>query len=96
MGWRDDYKVHPAADVFPMMSDEELDTLGKDIEANGLHIPITFGYVGDNEHEPNTAPIRQASLPRTSHRRKYHTCAWRMSDPGTKRTKVMPRCDVSI
>ena len=22
--WRDTYKVHPAADVFPMMSDEEL------------------------------------------------------------------------
>ena len=22
--WRDKYKVHPVADVFPMMSDEEL------------------------------------------------------------------------
>jgi ParB-like chromosome segregation protein Spo0J len=36
MGWRDKYKVHPAADVFPMMSDEELAALGEDIKKNGL------------------------------------------------------------
>jgi hypothetical protein len=42
MGWRDTYKVHPAADVFPMMSDEELDALGKDIEANGLRHSLLF------------------------------------------------------
>jgi hypothetical protein len=40
MGWRDKYKVHPAADVFPMMSDEELKALGEDIKANGLKHPI--------------------------------------------------------
>src|SRR4051794_29764361 len=28
--------VHPAADLFPMMSDAELDELAKDIEENGL------------------------------------------------------------
>ena len=27
--WRDTYKVHPAADVFPMMSDDELAKLGE-------------------------------------------------------------------
>jgi hypothetical protein len=42
MGWRDQYRVHPAADVFPMMSDEELDALGEDIKANGLKVPIAF------------------------------------------------------
>ena len=40
--WRDKYKVHPFADVFPPMSDLELDALGKDIKANGLKHPIIF------------------------------------------------------
>jgi hypothetical protein len=38
--WRDKYKVHPAADVFPMLSDDELAKLGEDIKANGLQSPI--------------------------------------------------------
>ncbi|MFN2489884.1 MAG: hypothetical protein ABR529_09140 [Actinomycetota bacterium] len=34
--WRDIFPVHPAANVFPMMSDEELeDDLGRDIKENG-------------------------------------------------------------
>ena len=38
--WREKYKVHPAADLFPLMSDEELRVLGEDIKANGLkHSP---------------------------------------------------------
>jgi hypothetical protein len=40
--WREKYKVHPVADLFPIMSNEELEALGKDIEANGLHEPIAF------------------------------------------------------
>lgn len=42
MGWRDNYKVHPAADVFPMMSNDELDVLAADIKANGVTSPISF------------------------------------------------------
>ena len=34
--WRDVIKVHPAADLFPMMSAEELKVLGEDIKNNGL------------------------------------------------------------
>jgi len=37
--WRDKYKVHPAADVFPMMSDEEIDGL---VKANGLREQVVF------------------------------------------------------
>jgi hypothetical protein len=46
MSWRDKYKVHPAADVFPMMSDEELAALGEDIKKNGLREPITLEHTG--------------------------------------------------
>jgi hypothetical protein len=34
--WRDLLPVHPAAELFPMMSEEELRALGEDIKKNGL------------------------------------------------------------
>jgi hypothetical protein len=40
--WRDDIKVHPAADLFPMMSDTELDELAADIAKNGVQHPIVW------------------------------------------------------
>ena len=40
--WRKKFKVHPAAEVFPMMSVEELKKLGEDIRANGLREPIKY------------------------------------------------------
>ena len=42
MSWRDKYKVHPAANVFPMMSDKELDDVAEDIKANGLRSKVSF------------------------------------------------------
>ena len=38
--WRDDLPVHPAADLFPLMSESELRELGEDIKANGLQSPV--------------------------------------------------------
>ena len=35
-GWRDFIRVHPAAELFPLMSPEELDALAADIKANDL------------------------------------------------------------
>jgi hypothetical protein len=41
--WRDHIKVHPAADLFPMMSDDELKALGEDIKENGyMNSPIVL------------------------------------------------------
>jgi hypothetical protein len=34
--WRDHLKVHPACDLFPLMSQDELKALGEDIKKNGL------------------------------------------------------------
>jgi hypothetical protein len=39
--WRDLIKVHLAAELFPLMSPEELKALGEDIKANGLTDPVT-------------------------------------------------------
>jgi hypothetical protein len=41
MSWREQYKVHPAADAFPMM-DEQLVGLADDIKAHGLRKRIVF------------------------------------------------------
>jgi hypothetical protein len=40
--WRDHLPVHPAADLFPLMSESELRELGEDIKANGLFSPIVI------------------------------------------------------
>ena len=42
MAWRDTIKVHSAADLFPMMSDAELDALAEDIKKNGLTHRLIF------------------------------------------------------
>jgi ParB/RepB/Spo0J family partition protein len=39
-------RVHPAADIFPMMSDEELADLAEDIKANGQLHPIVLDADG--------------------------------------------------
>jgi hypothetical protein len=45
--WRDHLKIHPAADLFPLMSEAELRELGEDIKKNGLLSPIIID--GDEE-----------------------------------------------
>jgi hypothetical protein len=39
--WRDVLPIHPAANLFPLMSPDELRALGEDIKKNGLKIPVT-------------------------------------------------------
>jgi ParB-like chromosome segregation protein Spo0J len=40
MSWRDHIKVHPAADLFPTMTDAELRELGEDIKKHGMNVHI--------------------------------------------------------
>lgn len=40
--WRDLIAVHPAADLFPMMPNSEIDELARDIEANSLQSPLSI------------------------------------------------------
>jgi hypothetical protein len=51
--WRDHLKVHPAADLFPLMSPDELKALADDIKANGLQTPIVLW----KELWPDDTPI---------------------------------------
>jgi hypothetical protein len=38
--------VHPAADIFPMLSADELQELAADIAENGLKVPIVLDHTG--------------------------------------------------
>jgi hypothetical protein len=40
--WRDILPIHPAAELFPRMSPDELRALGEDIKKNGLHVPVAL------------------------------------------------------
>jgi hypothetical protein len=40
--WRDVLPIHPAAEMFPMMSHDELKALGEDIRKNGLKTPANL------------------------------------------------------
>src|ERR1700730_6854900 len=42
MSWRAKLTVHPAADLFPPLSESELLALGEDIKKNGLKAPVAL------------------------------------------------------
>jgi hypothetical protein len=50
--WRDFYTPHPAADVFPMMSEDELRELGEDIREHGLKSPIVIWQAVGGDTSP--------------------------------------------
>src|SRR5262249_16180273 len=40
--WRDVLPIHPAAEKFPRMTDDEVRALGEDIKTNGQRVPIAI------------------------------------------------------
>jgi len=57
--WRDVLLVHQAADLFKLMTDDELMALGKDIEENGLKVPVVFIEVDDSPLKMTTRVARK-------------------------------------
>jgi hypothetical protein len=43
--WRDVLKIHPAAELFPLMGADELKALGEDIKRNGMTSPIVVTFL---------------------------------------------------
>jgi len=47
MSWRKSIPIHPAADLFPLLDQADLVTMGNDIKANGLTSPIAIRVDND-------------------------------------------------
>jgi hypothetical protein len=47
MSWRNHLKIHPACELFPPMSDEELKVLADDIRKHGMKSPIVLWHDGN-------------------------------------------------
>ncbi len=50
--WRDLLPLHPAAELFPMMSESELRELGEDIKEQKLHEPIALWFPDPESNKP--------------------------------------------
>lgn len=49
--WREVYQAHPAADLFPLLPEDELRKLGDDILANGLKESIALWSMSPQDSE---------------------------------------------
>src|SRR6516164_7523294 len=49
VSWRDNLLIHPAVELFPPMSSDELRALGEDIVKNGFTSPIVLWRARPNE-----------------------------------------------
>ena len=57
--WRDVVNIHAAADLFPMMSPDELKVLGEDIKRNGMTAPIVWWTEREADIEKTPPPKYQ-------------------------------------
>ena len=49
--WRDICQVHPAAEIFPMLSEDKLRALGEDIKEHGLKEPIVLWSIDPEDNQ---------------------------------------------
>jgi len=54
--WRDILPVHPAANLFPMMTPDEITALGEHIKNNGLKQPIVLIKTPDGSSPMRSTP----------------------------------------
>jgi hypothetical protein len=69
--WRDVVKVHPAAELFPLMSKEELHELAADIKKNHMRQRITFtldGQLVDGRNRLDALALNGADVARSVER----------------------------
>ena len=71
--------THPAAELFPMLSDSALDKLAEDIRANGLQTPISVVLDQDGEWRILDGRNRYEACRRVGVEPK--TCEWEGGDP---------------
>lgn len=72
--WRERYTVHPAADVFPMVSDEEIDKIGSDIAAHGLQQQLVMwrGFLVDGRNRLEAMERRGIKLEKQKGVMRFH------------------------
>jgi len=85
--WRDTLPIHPAAELFPLMSEAELLALGKDIRKHGLTSSIAVWSDGKSpvqllDGRSRLAPLRSRSVRQLS----AHRALWqaRIFSPSTR------------
>jgi hypothetical protein len=76
-------RVHPAADLFPMMADAELDELAADIAKNGLQHGLVFWTPDDKQYGAGPPVENTCSTAETGF--------WRSNGPSAIRGNAKPR-----
>ncbi|AHY52594.1 hypothetical protein [Bradyrhizobium japonicum] len=64
LSWRDALPIHPAAELLPLMSEQELRELGDDIQKNGLYegVAVFEGQLLDGRNRLDAMEIAGATL----------------------------------
>lgn len=87
--WRDLIKVHPAADLFPMMSDSEIDDLAKDIDGHGIKVPLVFWTPTRREDLPSRGKNQYLKELYLLDGRNRVEASWRLTEPEYRKEDML-------